>query len=57
MALHILQQISSDIAQNGIFSIMADKCTDITNKEQFIYIHWEDRMLTNHEDVRGSSGN
>ena len=54
MALHILCQISSDIAQNQFFSIMADECTDIANKEQFVIcIHWVDNTLTDHEDVIG----
>ena len=54
MALHILWQISSDIAKNGFFSIMADECTDIANKQQFVIcIRWVDRTLTDHEDVVG----
>ena len=54
MALHILQQISSDIAKNGFFSIMADECTDVANNEQFVIcIRWVDSTLTDHEDVIG----
>jgi len=36
MALHILRQISSDIAKNNFFTIMADECTDVSNNEQFV---------------------
>ena len=33
---------------------MADECTDIANKEQFVVcIRWVDETLTNHEDVIG----
>ena len=51
MALHILQQICSDIAKHGFFTIMADECTDVSNKEQFVIcIRWVDNT---HEDVIG----
>lgn len=54
MALHILHHISSDIAENQFFSIMADECTEIVNKEQFVIcIRWVDNTLTDHEDVIG----
>ena len=54
MTLHILREICSDIAKNGFFTIMADECTDVTNKEQFIIcIRWVDDSLTAHEDVIG----
>ena len=54
MALHILRQVSSDIAKNGFFSIMADECTDVANNEQFVIcIRWVDNTLTDHEDVIG----
>ena len=52
--LHIFQQICSDIAQNDFFTIMADECTDVSNKEQFVIsIRWVDNTLTAHEDVIG----
>ena len=36
------------------FTIMADECTDIANKEQFVVcIRWVDETLTDHEDVIG----
>ncbi|KAL5488582.1 hypothetical protein EMCRGX_G017549 [Ephydatia muelleri] len=54
MALHVLRQICSDIAKTAFFTIMADECTDVSNKEQFmICIRWVDNTLTAHEDVIG----
>ena len=54
MTLHILRQICSDIAKNGFLTIMADECTDVSNKEQFVIcIRWVDDSLTAHEDVIG----
>ena len=54
MALSILRQISGNITRNGFFTVMADECTDIAKKEHFdIWIHWEDEILTDHEDVIG----
>ena len=54
MALHTLRQISSDIAKNGFFSIMADECADVANNQQFVIcIRWVDNTLTDHEDVIG----
>ena len=41
MALHILRNICSDIVKNGFYTIMADECTDVSNKEQFVIcIRW-----------------
>ena len=43
MALHILRQVSNSICRNGFYTIMADECTDVANKEQFtICIRWVD---------------
>lgn len=54
MALSILRQISTSIVCNGFFTIMADECTDISNKEQFVVcIRWVDETLTDHEDIIG----
>ncbi len=54
MALHILRQVGSSIRNNGVYTIMADECTDVANKEQFaICIRWVDETLTDHEDVIG----
>ena len=35
MALYIVQKICSDLALNGFYTVMADECTDVSNKEQF----------------------
>lgn len=54
MALHILRQVCSSICKNGFYTIMADECTDVANKEQFtICIRWVDDSLTDHEDLIG----
>ncbi|XP_062523370.1 zinc finger MYM-type protein 1-like [Corticium candelabrum] len=54
MALHILRQVSNSSCRNGFYTIMADECTDVANKEQFtICIRWVDDSLTDHEDVIG----
>ena len=34
--------------------IMADECTDVSNKEQFVIcLHWADADLCDHEDIIG----
>ena len=54
MALHIVRQICNDVARNGFFTIMADECTDVSNKEQFtICLRWVDEYLVDHESVFG----
>ena len=54
MALHIVRKICSDVALNGFYTIMADECTDVSNKEQFtICLRWMDENLVDHEDVLG----
>ena len=54
MANHILREISKDIGDSSCFSIMADECTDCSNKEQFtINIRWIDQNLKEHEDFIG----
>ena len=51
MALHILREVSQNIAGSHCFSIMADECTDCSNKEQFtINIRWVDQALNAHEE-------
>ena len=38
----------------GCYSIMADECTDIANKEQFTIVpRWVDKDLQVHEDFTG----
>lgn len=54
MALNILRDISKEIATNRMFTIMADECTDSSNKEQFtICIRWVDDNMLDHEDFIG----
>ena len=54
MALHILREVSHNIASSHCFSIMADECTDCSNKEQFtINIRWVDQNLNAHEEFIG----
>ena len=54
MALSILCQTSANIVKNGFFSVIADECTDIANKEQFVVcLHWVNESLTAHKDVIG----
>ena len=46
MALHILREVSKRIASDGFFALMADECTDCSNREQFtINICWVDASL------------
>ena len=54
MAFHILRQLSKDIQENGWHAIMADKCTDVSNIEQFtICIRWVDKYLESHDSFIG----
>ena len=54
MALQILREVSKNIRDSAVFSIMADECTDIANKEQFtINIRWVGEDLEDHEDFIG----
>ena len=54
MCLQLLRQVSSCIQEKGFYSIMADECSDASNKEQCtICIQWVDESLTNHEDFIG----
>ena len=54
MALHILRQVSKDIRDSACYTIMADECTDVANKEQFtICIRWVGQDLQDHEDFIG----
>ena len=47
----VLAHLAADIAKNGFFTIMADECTDVSNKEQFVIcIRWVDDTL---KDVIG----
>lgn len=54
MALRILREVSHNIASSHCFSIMADECTDCSNKEQFtVNICWVDQHLNVHEESTG----
>ena len=54
MALQILRQVSKNISDSACYTIMADECPDIANKEQFtICIRWVGQDLQDHEDFIG----
>ena len=54
MALQILRKVCQNIQASGCYSIMADECMYITNKEQFtICIRWVGKDLQDHEDFIG----
>ena len=54
MALHILRQVSKDIRDSGCYTIMADECTDVANKEQFtICIRWVGQDFQDRKDFIG----
>ena len=54
MALNIVRKKADKICKGLCYSIMADECTDITNKEQFtICFRWIDSNLQDHEDFIG----
>ena len=53
MANHVICDLVSEI-RAGFFSIICDKNTDISNKEQLtICIRWVDKELEAHEDFLG----
>lgn len=54
MALHIVRDIAKLIRESACYAIMADECTDLSNKEQFtICIRWVGHDLKDHEDFVG----
>ena len=54
MALSILREISSSLRESGWFTIMADECTDVSNKEHFVICFcWVDADLCAHEYIIG----
>ncbi len=54
MAMHIARRLSQAIRTAACFTVMADECTDILNKEQFtICIRWVGNDLVDHEDFIG----
>ena len=52
MGLNILRTVGKNTCDDAVcFSIMADECTGIDNKEQFIVcLRWVGRDLEDHED-------
>ena len=54
IARKILIDIVDNIRNGGFFTIMADECTDCSNKEQFtINLRWVDSKLQDHTDFIG----
>ena len=55
MAISILRDVGTSIKTSGWYTIMADECSDVSNKEQFVIcIRWIDaEQLCEHEDVIG----
>jgi len=54
MARKILIQIGDNTRNGGFFSIIADECTDFSNKEQFtINLHWVNSKLHVHTEFIG----
>ena len=54
MATDILRNISDSVSDAKFFSILADECTDISNKEQLtICLRWIDKAMEPHEDFVG----
>ena len=51
LSLQILRDLSKKIRNSSCYTIMADECTDTSNKEQFtICMRWVDHNLNDHED-------
>lgn len=38
MAMNVLRKVASDLQMADFYAIMMDECTDISNKEQVIYV-------------------
>ena len=54
MAHGIMRGLSKDICNSQCYTIMADECTDIANKEQLtICMRWVDDSLVDHEEFIG----
>lgn len=54
MTRKILTDIGDNIRDGGFFSVMADECTDCSNKEQFtINLRWVDSKLQDYTDFIG----
>ena len=54
LSSHILRNVASRIRESGCFTIMADECSDVSNKEQLtICIRWVDQDLKDHKSLIG----
>ena len=54
MALGVLKQISSNIQNALVYTMMADESSDVSNKEQVVVcIRWVDDELIAHEEFVG----
>ena len=54
MALMILWQVGRKIRSSGWYTILADECTDVANREQFtLCLRWVGKDLHDHEDFLG----
>ena len=54
MSLSILRSIAKDIQSSDCFTVMADECTDVANREQpAICFRWVDSKLDVHEEFIG----
>ena len=54
IALRIVSDLAEGIRMNGYFSLMADECTDVSNKEQLaVCLRQVDDNLVAHEEFIG----
>ena len=54
MALGVLKEISANIQNASVYTIMADESADVSNKEQVVVcIRWVDEELNAHEEFVG----
>ena len=54
VALYIIRNVAQNICDSACFTIMADECTDVSNKEQFvIVIRWVSEDLQERESFIG----
>ena len=54
MSLSILRSIASSVQGAYFFTLMADECVDVSNKEQLVIcLRWVDCYLDVHEDFLG----
>ena len=54
MALDVLRDVAAPIQCSSVYSIMADKSTDSSNREQVVIcLRWVDNSLNAHEEFIG----